>query len=117
MALHISNPSDYHSLRNRIIDDAKQKARLRVQRKLSRTHKFTFQYPADWDAIQVSGLRQILEETFQEHHEENTGQPKREFVMIKVRPQELSSSDFLVDKRPSMRLLTLAKNDQIETSS
>ena len=117
MALPISDSIDYNSLRNRIIDVAKQKAELRVQRKISRKYKFIFQYSADWDAVQVSSLRDILEATFREHHEKNTGQPKREFLMIQVRPQELSSNDFLIDKRPPLRLLTLANNDQIETST
>ena len=35
MALSITDPSDYNSLRNRIIDFAKQKAELRAQRKSS----------------------------------------------------------------------------------
>ena len=113
MALSVADPSDYNSLRNRIIDFGKQKAELRAQRKSSQKHKLTFQYPADWDVIQISSSRDIFEETFREHYEENKSHPKREFVMIRVRPQELSSNDFLVDKRPPLRLLTLANSNLI----
>ena len=117
MALPISDPIEYNSLRNRINEFEQRQAAWKAQRKISRKHTFIFQYPADWDAAQVSELRHMLEETFQDRSEQTRGQPNPEFEMEPVAPQQLSTHDFLVDKRPPMRLLKLSKSDQIETST
>jgi hypothetical protein len=117
MTLPISDPIDYNSLRNRIVAFVQRQAAWRAQRKISRKHKFIFHYPADWDAAQVSAIRHILEETFEDRSEQTTERPKQEFEMKPDGPPELSTNDFLVDKRPPMRLLKLAKKDQIETST
>ena len=117
MALPISDPIDYISLRNRIIQYEQRQAELRAQRKISQKHKFIFKYPADWDAAQVSQLRRILEETFLDRSEPTAEPPRQEFEMKLVGPQQLSTNDFLVDKRPLMRLLKLARSDQTDTST
>ena len=117
MALPISDPIDYNSLRNRIIELEQRRVAWSAQRKISRKHKFIFQYPTDWDAAQVSQLRHILEETFQDRSEQTSGSSNQEFEMKPVGTQQLSTNDFLVDKRPPMHLLKLAKSDQIHTST
>jgi hypothetical protein len=112
----ISDPADYNSFRRRIIDFEQRKAELKAQRTISRKHKLTFHYPIDWDVTKVSKLQHILEAIFRKDDEQSTGQPKQEFEMIPARAQDLSANDFLVDKRPPIRLLTLAQRDQIDTS-
>jgi hypothetical protein len=116
MVVPVSDPADYNSFRRRIIDFEQRKAELKAQRTISRKHKLTFQYPIDSDATIVSELQHILEATFRKDDKQRTGQPKQEFEMIPVHAQDLSSNDFLVDKRPPIRLLTLAERDQIDTS-
>lgn len=117
MTLSIADPIDYTSLRNRINEFEKRQAELRAQRKISRKQKFIFHYPSDWDGAQVSQLRKILEEIFRDRSEQNSGTPNQDFVLKPAGPQDLSTNDFLVDKRPPMRLLQLAKSDQVETST
>jgi hypothetical protein len=117
VTMPIFDSLDCNSLRNRIVEFAQRQAAWRAQWKISRKHKFIFHYPADWDAAQVSAMRHILEETFEDRSEQTTGQPNQAFEMKPAGPQELSTNDFLVDKRPPMRLLKLAKNDQTETST
>ena len=117
MTLPIADPIDYQSLRNRIIEFEQQQAAWRAQRRISRRDKLLFYYPVDWDAAQVSEMRHLLEKNFEDLSERTIGQPKQEFEMRPAAPQELSSNDYLVNKRPPMRLLKLAEIHQIETST
>ncbi len=115
--LLISDPSHYKNLRCRIIEFERGRAALRAQKQHSNRNKLTFQYPTDWDTAQVSQIREILDQTSRKHHEQNPGQTECDFVMVPVHPQQLSSNDFLVDKRPQLRLLTLAEEDQVGTGT
>ena len=117
IVLPISDPIAYQSLRDRIVEFEQRQAAWRAQRRISRRDKFLFYYPADWDAAQVSEMRHLLGKTFGDPSEQTIGQPKQEFEMRPVAPQELSTNDYLVNKRPPMRLLKLAKIDQIESST
>ena len=116
LALPISDPIHYNALRNRIIDIQQRKAELGAQRKISRKHKFTFYHQADWNPTQISEIRNLLEKAFQDDPEGNTTEQTQEFEFVPARAPGLSNHDFLVDKRPPMRLLKLAERDQIETS-
>jgi hypothetical protein len=112
VVLSISDLVDYNNLRHRVIESEQQKTELKKQRKIERKHKFILKYSADLDANQLVFVKRVLADVSQEYSEHQSEGNEMKFEMVPVRPIGLSFNDFLVDKRPPLRLLTLSENDK-----
>jgi hypothetical protein len=116
VVLSLSDPVDYNNLRHRVIEYEQQMAELKKQRKIERKDKLIFKYQVDLGATEVALLKTIVDDVLKEYSEHQSEGNDIKFEMVPVCPIGLTSNDFLVDKRPPLRLLTLSESDKEEVS-
>ena len=112
MFLPITNPNGYKSFRLRVIEYQQQKIALKKQKKFEEKNTFIFHCPAEWNSIDVLRMKQKLDDIYKEHCQHYSEWKQMKIKLVPCRSSPLSSHDYLVDKRPPLRLLTLSEADR-----
>ena len=109
--LYLTNQNDYQQLRHQIMKYQQQQTILKKQHKMDQKNTFIFQYTDDLSVIDLITLKQVLENVIKERSQHY---PEWKQMKLKLQPRRftpVSFDDYLIDRRPSHRLLTLSKAD------
>ncbi|CAF1352411.1 unnamed protein product [Rotaria sordida] len=110
-SLFLNDDDEYNNLRQRIIQDVEQQMKLKQQREEQK--KYTLFVPCPRFIHQES--RDIFKQGFQDLWKKyfgNESQTKHvQIKWIERTTTPLAKSDFLINKRPPLRLLTLSKSE------
>ena len=103
----------YDDLRKRILEHHQQQLTMKKQRQIERQHILRFPYPSHWDAQLVneikSYVRALLKGCF---GMTETQVDAYQFEMVPRPDTPLCINDYLVDKKPPCRLLTLSESEK-----
>ena len=105
----VTTQEDYTTFRRRVLEHQQQQARLKKQREISETNTLIFLYKADVDPATVGRLEEKLNAVYVECCKHHSEWEQTRFKLVLGRPSPLSSNDYLADRRPPLRLLTLPK--------
>jgi hypothetical protein len=117
MSLSTTDADNYRNLRQRITIYQQQKIELKRQRTIERKKTVEFQYLNEWDSNELDVMKQMSENV---HKELSNGYPEMnniKFKLVAHKTTSLSYYDYIIEKRPPLRLLTLSESDIPEDSN
>lgn len=110
--LSTARTDDYTRLRLRVIEYEKQKKRQEQQRKLDEENTFVIYCSTDLCASQMAFIQQALDSISKEYSQDDQSEENQiKFKLVPHQSTPLSANDYLVNKRPALRLLTLSESD------
>ncbi|CAF4242382.1 unnamed protein product [Rotaria sp. Silwood2] len=113
LSMPLSEPNDYENLRHHIIEYEQHKSELIKQRKMNSKNTFNLYYSTDMDTDTLDQIKRVLKDDSKKtsEHSTDTDEIPFKYKLIPYEPIPLSADDYLIDKRPPLRLLTLSESD------
>jgi hypothetical protein len=112
MSFLTSNENNYRIFRQRIIKYEQQRLKLKKQQQqLEQQNTFIFTYLDKWDDNKAAIIQQALNNLQKEWSKYFPEWKHMKFILEPNRSIPLSASDYFVEKRPPLRLLTLLEFD------
>ena len=110
---HVKVIVPYGKLRQRILDHYhQQQIALEMQRQAKRTNVRRIRYPKSWEAEVVAHFKTTYMATLKECLGGDQAMKDNVIVMVPRPNSPLTMNDYLVDKKPPRRLLTLPESEK-----
>ena len=105
----VATQEEYAEFRVRVLEHHQQQIQLKQQREASNMNTLIFNYKAELDSATVDRLKQRLTTVYTECCQNHAEWRETRFKLVPYHSRHVSSNDYLVDRRPPLRLLTLPK--------
>lgn len=103
----------YDDLRQRVLEHHQQQLTMKKQRQLERQHMLRIPYPSHWNIQLVNEIKNNLQEFIKScFGDTETSFNANQIEMVPHPDVPVSMNDYLVDKKPPCRLLTLSENEK-----
>ena len=102
----------YDDLRQRVLEHHQQQLTMKKQRQIEQENILRLPYPSHLDAQLASDIKRNIQELMKNVFGSETESNTKEIEMVPRPDSPLSMNDYLVDKKPPCRLLTLSEREK-----